>query len=324
MMSSSGQYLKHFFNIIPRAISVLLFCVAIWAIYQQLHQYSLKEMAQSVAAIRANYIFAAIALMVLNYGVITGYDTLAIHYIRQSLPYRKIALVAILSTVISNNIGFAVLANSLIRYRFYSRWGISALQIAGISAFCNLSYGLGQMTLSGLVFLLEPLKIPIVLPVPFNSIHLIGVVCLTIVTIYVLISVFSRKSIRLWNWEIPHLPIQITLSQIVISCLDWSLSAAIFYMLLPSSNLFTYPACLGIYLLAQFAGVVSNVPGGLGIFESVMLLLLSPTFSTAQLIGALIAFRGIYNFLPFMMTMGVFGIYELRRKFWGFNENLKH
>jgi uncharacterized membrane protein YbhN (UPF0104 family) len=81
--------------------------------------------------------------------------------------------------------------------------------------------------------------------------------------------------------------------------------------------LLSYPSCLGMYLLAQFAGVISNVPGGLGIFETVMLLLLSPLFSPANLIGALLAFRGIYNFLPFALTLGVLGLYEFRQNILG-------
>lgn len=294
-------------------MSVVLFGIALWAIYQQLHEYSLKEILQSVTSISTDRILISLALIVLNYGVITGYDTLAIHYIRQSLPYRKIALVAILSTVISNNIGFAVLANSLVRYRFYSRWGITTLQVAGISAFCNLSYGLGQMTVGGIVFLIEPIPIPSDLHLTFNSIHLLGVGCLSIVVAYLISSAFSQKSLKVLNWRIPHLPLKITLVQIGISSLDWMLSAAIFYMLLPTSSLLSYPSCLGIYLLAQFAGVVSNVPGGLGVFETVMLLLLSPFFSSGKLIGSLLAFRGIYNFLPLVLTLGTLGFYELRQ-----------
>jgi uncharacterized membrane protein YbhN (UPF0104 family) len=83
MHLSPVQHLKRFAPIIPRILSVVLFGVAVWAIYQQLHQYSLKEVVQSVTAISRDCILAALALMVLNYGVMTGYDTLAIHHIHR-------------------------------------------------------------------------------------------------------------------------------------------------------------------------------------------------------------------------------------------------
>ena len=309
----TSAQIKRLVDLFPRGLSLVLFGVALWSIDQQLHRFSLKEIAQGMTAIPAGHVLTALVLMALNYGVMTGYDTLAIHYIRQSVPYRKAALVAILSTVISNNVGFAVLANSLIRHRFYSQWGITTLQIAGISAFCNLSYGLGQATLSGLIFLIEPLAIPKVIQLPFHSIHLLGAACLSAVLAYILSSALSHQSIKLWRWRIPHLPLKVTLMQIGLSCLDWMLSAAIFYVLLPPSSL-SYETCLGIYLVAQFAGVLSNVPGGLGVFETVMLLFLSPIFLPVKLVGSLLAFRCIYNFLPFVIAVGMFGLYELRRK----------
>jgi glycosyltransferase 2 family protein len=84
-------------------------------------------------------------------------------------------------------------------------------------------------------------------------------------------------------------------------------------VLLPASLPLSYPAYLGIYLLAQFAGVVSNVPGGLGIFETVLLLLLAPWVAAGPLFGSLLAYRGIYYFLPLVISVGAFGLYELRR-----------
>lgn len=50
-------------------------------------------------------------------------------------------------------IGFALLTGSAIRYRLYSTWGLSAVEITNIVAFCNLSFWLGLFTVSGVMFL---------------------------------------------------------------------------------------------------------------------------------------------------------------------------
>ncbi len=73
-------------------------------------------------------------------------------------------------------------------------------------------------------------------------------------------------------------------------------------------------AFFGIYLLAQLAGVVSNVPGGLGVFETVILLLLKSFISSATLFGALLAYRAIYYLLPLCIAVLLLGIYELRQR----------
>jgi uncharacterized membrane protein YbhN (UPF0104 family) len=305
--------LKRLYRIAPALFSIVLFGISVWAIYGQLHQYHLRDIVQSVGAIPIDQVLLASGFMLLNGVVMTCYDALAIRYMRQSLAYRRTALAAILSSVISNNVGFALLANSALRYRFYSGWGLSAVQVASLTAFCNLSYGLGQMTVGGVVFVMEPIAIPKLLPLPI-SLHLLGVGCLCVVAIYLIFSALSHRSFSLWKWKIPHLPLKVSLVQIVISSLDWMLAAAILYVLLPFPTLLSYPAFLGIYLLAQAAGIVSNVPGGLGVFETAMLLLLSPVVKSSSLIGALLAFRGIYYLFPLMLSVLVFGLYEVRRK----------
>ncbi len=311
-----NQYLNRYLKVIIRIgsplFSLVLFGVSIWAIYEQLHQYRLSEVVASVSDIPLTQGFVAFGLMVINCGIMTCYDTLAIRYLRQSVTYRKMAFAAIVSSVISNNVGFALLANSALRYRFYSTWGLTPLQVARITAFCNVSYGLGQMTVGGVVFLVEPISVPKILHFPI-SIHLLGAGCLAVVASYLIASALSQKTLRLWKWRIPHLPLKVSIAQITISSLDWVIAAGIFYVLLPSSAVLSYPACLGVYLLAQAAGVISNVPGGLGVFETVMLLLLSPSVGSSKLIGALLAFRGIYNFIPLGMSVMAFGLYELRR-----------
>jgi uncharacterized membrane protein YbhN (UPF0104 family) len=80
----------------------------------------------------------AIAFTGLNYFLLTGYDTLAVRYLGQTLSYRRIALVSLISYAISNSVGLALLSGSAIRYKFYSAWGFSAAKIALIITFCNL------------------------------------------------------------------------------------------------------------------------------------------------------------------------------------------
>ena len=208
-MKSLNRTLKDLVKIASPLFSMVLFGVSIWAIYEQLHQYRLNEVLQSVKDIPINQGLAALGLMLLNCGMMTCYDTLAVRYLRQSVTYRKMAFAAIVSSVISNNVGFALLANSALRYRFYSAWGLTAIQVAQITAFCNLSYGLGQMTVGGLVFLIEPLSVPRMLHFPI-SIHLLGVGCLSLVASYLIASVLSQNSLKIWKWRIPPLPLKVS------------------------------------------------------------------------------------------------------------------
>lgn len=305
---------KKLSRITPIFLSVLLLGLSIWAIAQELRKYRVQDILGSLSAIPKQYILLAIALTLINYIVLTGYDTLALRYINQSLSYRRTALVAIISYGISNSVGFALLSGSAIRYRFYTAWNFSAAKIAQIITFCNLSFWLGLLAIGGTVFALTPLAIPQQLNFLFVSVRPLGFIFLVTVIAYLLWSGLSQKPLKIRNWVFPHLSFKLSLAQIILTSGDWMLAASVLYVLLPIPKHFSFFNFLGIYLLAQLAGIISNVPGGLGVFETVLILLLSPPISSDQLLGALLAYRGIYYFLPLSGSILMLFGYELKQR----------
>ena len=253
--------------------------------------------------------------MGVNYFIMTGYECLGLAYVRQSLPYRQKALVGIICSGISNSVGFAVLSSCMIRYRFYSVWGFSVVKIAQISAFCNLSFCLGLFVVGSIIFLKEPLAIPQLIDLPFLSVRPLGIIFLVMILGYLFLTVIRQKPLMIGKWIIPHLSFKLAVSQLLVSALDWYLAAGVFYALLHSSVPLSYPAFFGIYMLAQVAGLASNIPGGLGVFETVMILLLAPFITSENLLGTLLIYRGIYYFIPLTVAALLLGKYEFSHFF---------
>ncbi|MEJ6486601.1 lysylphosphatidylglycerol synthase domain-containing protein [Nostoc punctiforme UO1] len=289
-----------------------LLVLSLWAIANELHEYNYRDILNSLAAIPKSRLSWAIWLTVLGYLVMIGYDILGFSYINRSLNWNKIALTSFISSAFSNTIGFALLTGSAIRYRFYATWGVSAVAIAQVIAFANFTFWLGMFAVAGCLFLINPLKIPTQLHLPFATVRPIGVIFLLLVASYLLGSIFIKQPLIIRGQEFRFPDFKISLIQIAISGLDWILAAAILYALLPTNISLSYLDFLGIYLLAMFAGVVSNVPGGLGVFETIILLILSSKVSAAAILGSMLAYRGVYYFLPLLVASGLLGIYEIR------------
>jgi uncharacterized membrane protein YbhN (UPF0104 family) len=303
-------------QVISVTVGFVLFGLAIWTISQELKKHPPTEVIQSLNRIPQQYLILAIALVMINYIVLACYDLLAMRYIHRSLPPQKTILAGFISYAVSNSIGFALLSGSAIRYHFYSRWGLSKAEIAQIIAFCNLTFWIGLFAVGGFLFLIEPLAVPSLLHLPFESVHPIGAIFLAIVLIYFLWNLLShRQSIRIGKWTIPHLSWQLSLTQIFVTSIDWGLAAGVLYLLLPKPTLLSYPAFFGIYLLAQISGIISHVPGGLGVVETVLLLSLSPSISSADLLGALLAYRVIYYFLPLIVAIALLIFNKLSQQF---------
>jgi phosphatidylglycerol lysyltransferase len=79
----------------------------------------------------------------LNYLVLSGYDFIAIASIGRRLPshvfggtglsIKNIAVTSFLAYAIANSVGFSMLSGASVRYRFYSRWGITGPQFSASS-----------------------------------------------------------------------------------------------------------------------------------------------------------------------------------------------
>ncbi|MCB1618062.1 MAG: hypothetical protein KDI08_05070, partial [Pseudomonadales bacterium] len=67
-----------------------------------------------------------------------------------------------------------------------------------------------------------------------------------------------------------------------------------------------------VYALAVMAGITSHVPGGLGVFEGIMLLALSGKVSAEGLGAGLLMYRIIYHLGPLLLAMLLLALKELR------------
>jgi hypothetical protein len=300
-------------NVISLAFGLLLFSLCLWAVTEQIQKYDFNEVWQSLQTIPKYRLFLAASCTIISYWIMTGYDILALYFIRQLLPYRRIVLAAITSYAISNSTGFPVITGGAIRYRLYSAWGLSKLKIAQMVAFDNIGYWLGMLAISGILFLVEPLGIPHLLKLPFTSVEPIGAIFLSIVIGYLILSLI-HKPLRIKNsiFLIPSLPFSI--AQISLSACDWLLAAGTLYCLLVTVEPLSYPTLCSIYLLAQIAGLISHLPGGIGVFETVILLSLSSTIPDKEILGALLIFRFIYYFIPLLVALLLLAGYEIRRR----------
>lgn len=291
-------------------VGLLLFTIALWMLHHTLRNYHYHDVIRSLQELPISRIMTALALTALNYAALTAYDTLAVRYIQHPLSYGKIAFASFIGYVFSHNIGLSILGGSAVRYRLYSAWGLSTLEITKVVAFCTLTFWLGLFTTGGATFLLEPTEIPDLLRLPFSSIRPVGVLLLILVGGYLLWSTFRKRPLSIRGWEFSAPRLTIALPQTAVSAVDWALAGGVFYALLPPSANLSYPSVLSVFLLAQIAGLISHVPGGLGVFEAVVLHLLSPTISASSVLGSLLVYRVIYYLLPLVLGAALLGTHE--------------
>jgi phosphatidylglycerol lysyltransferase len=291
-------------------IGIALFAGALWLVDRALGEYNWHDVTASLRLIDVKSLVFAFGLTIGSYLVLILYDVLALRYVNASLPGTTIATASFAANAVGHTVGLTALSGGTIRYRVYSRAGLTGPQIAHIIAFCTLTFVLGTALLLGLSLLSDPRRASDVLHLAEPAVIGGGVIILLVVLGYVALNLRRSGMLPVAKWMLKLPGARIALGQLVVGATDLAMTAGVLYVLLPDSTPYGFGAFLAFYLLALAAGVLSNVPGGLGVFESVLLLLL-PGVPPQEALSALLAYRAIYYLLPFLIALAIMAAREV-------------
>jgi phosphatidylglycerol lysyltransferase len=286
---------------------------AAFVLHRELRAYGYEDVRHAVHAIGPRNVIVALALTALSHLLLTGYDTLALRYLGREMPYRRTALASFLGYVFSHNIGLSVLGGTAPRYRLYSAWGLAPGDIALVVGFTAVTFWLGILSVVGGTLAFDATTLTAPLHIGIGLGRGIGLGALAVVVAYAATTAYRSRPLEVRGWSIPVPTPSIALAQVVIGIVDWVVAAGVLYVLLRPAYAPSFPHFVGLFALAQLAGVGSHVPGGLGVFETVMLLGLSPRAPAPGLVGALLAYRVVYYLLPLVVATAVLASFEARR-----------
>jgi phosphatidylglycerol lysyltransferase len=279
-------------------LSVILLCLALWALHAMASEVTYRQIAGYVHALPNTDIALAMLLTAAGYVVMTLYDWFGLASIGRRLPARRVGLISFISYAFSNALGMSLLVSGSIRYRFYVQAGLSTGEVARVVLYTTLSFWLGLAALTGVTLLL----VPIPPDVPLSGLRLPLAIALTLVPLaWFGVAVAVRRPVRVWRWAVNTPTPAVAARQILIGALDWGLAAGVLYVLMPEAITGGFGHFLAIFVVAQMAGLISHVPGGLGVFEAVMLAGFGATGNhglEAPILGSLAAFRLVYYLLP--------------------------
>lgn len=287
---------------------------AIWVVQREFRNLSMADVRTALAAIPPTALILAAALTVAAYAVLAIYDYLGARYSGRPSSWPRALLASFCGYSLAHNIGFAAVSGAAVRYRLYSAWGYSPIEIGKIIGFTSLTFGLGGLALGGMVLLFEPEVVPwLGEHLPRWALQLISLPMFAVVLGYVLLSRF-RRSVRVFGHVVELPGVRMALIQTVLATVDVAVTAAIFFVLLPVAPGLTFLHFVGIYLAAYAAGIAANVPGGLGVFDGAILLGLAPYMGAAEVVGALVVFRLYYYIVPLFISGGLFAGFEVTQR----------
>lgn len=299
-------------SVLKKISPVIIVGFVSFIVYRLFQKYDLQKIIREIQNISLEALLWAGGLTALNYLILTLYDMLAVRYIGKRLNPFKVGFTAFISYTVSHNVGAALVSGGAVRYRLYSRWGFTVGEITKIVLFAGFHYWAGLFFLGGFVCLIFPKSFGLALGFSHILSLIIGVSLLIPIFYYLYLTLKPGRALNIksWSMEIPSL--KVAFSALIVACADWMCAAAVLYNLLPHHKTVPFTECLVAYLAAQMGGVMSHVPGGLGVFESIIVLALEKEYAGEALVGSLILFRFFYYFAPFALGALSYIAYELK------------
>jgi phosphatidylglycerol lysyltransferase len=290
---------------------VLLLCG--FALNRLLAEMRVADVGQAIRQLPGSAILLCLGFTALSYITLIGYDWSALRYVGRRLPARVIAVASFCGYAIGNTVGFSLLTGGSVRFRIYSAAGLSADDIGRVAVFCIVAFGFGICAVSGIGVLLRPRLLSEILNVPVGLLKAVSIGL--IVGVASFLTLCARR--RVIGWRRGRLPlpsVSLVAVQLTISAIDLVFASAALWVLVPPELGFSFLAFLPLYCVAIVAGVMSHVPGGLGVFEAVFVYALSDRTEIGPLVGALLVYRLIYYVLPLLAAGALLGLNELRRQ----------
>ncbi len=313
--------MKRYLELFWPFVGLVAVAVSAWFLYREFRGESVAPQvwAELKALTPKQYILAVLSTFV-AYVALAWYDRIALlHLGVRHISWIFVGLCSFTTYALAHNIGASVVSGGMVRYRAYTSKGLSAAQLAVLVGLCSLPFGLGTILLGGLVLILEPERLgrlggilPKFITDP-GSARVIGSLFLATVAIYVLGSVFRLKPLEIGGFRVEYPRPGITFRQLIAAPMELIGAAGIIYFALPEYGNPGFLVILGVFLASFSAALVSNAPGGIGVFELLFIKAL-PAIPQFKVLTALLVFRLFYLLIPLAFAIVVVIFFE-RRKF---------
>ena len=290
-------------------VSVALATLAGWVLWRTFQRIRFADVLAQMQAVPASTLALAGLCAAGAFTVLALYEVAVVRYVKQAVGRAKPILTAYIAFPLGHAVGQAMLSGGALRYRMYTPAGFSATEVGATVLLANMPYALGFGLLLDLSLVFAAEMLEPMFRISSGWLRVLGLVGLCKDAGYVLLILLRKRPVKLGGWSVNLPTPAMTALQLGVGLADIFLVSAVLYLLLPASMSLPYLAFLGAYLARILAGVMSHVPAGLGVLES-MLLLLLPDVPPEQLLAAVLMYRVIYEIIPVLLALALWGTFE--------------
>jgi len=275
------------------------------------------RIGQKIAVIPHEAFFHAALSTLVAYAALAWYDRIALIHLgkEKGISWPYIAACSFVTYALSHNIGASVFSGGMVRFRAYTAKGLTVAEVAVLVALCSFTFAFGTMLLMGFVLLWEPeilrplIRLSRHFALEENAARILGASLIGLCLLYTLGSWLRFRPLRIGSLEIIYPRLPIVARQYLAAPLELAGAAGIIYFALPDQGNPGFLVVLGAFLLSFSAGLLSQVPGGVGVMEAVFLAVM-PGVPAPAVFAALLIWRLFYLIVPLVISLPVVLAFE--------------
>jgi glycosyltransferase 2 family protein len=283
--------------------------LAAWVLVTRLRTVAFGDVLRQLQALPAATVIAAIVCCAGVYASVGLYEGIAVRLASGRDMRWHAFRTAITANPIGRAIGFAMVSGGALRYRMYAPAGLSIGQVGALILLVAMPYFFGVGWLIDLSLLLHAEEASAALRAPVDVVIVLAILGLLKDIGWLAFVRRPRAPIVIKGQQLELPDLRGALVQIAFGLAQIALMTAILYLFMPAELGLSWPAFIPIYCIAFVAGQLSNMPVGLGVLEAALLLML-PQVPPAKLLGAVVAYRAVYEILPLLVALASLLIYE--------------
>jgi uncharacterized membrane protein YbhN (UPF0104 family) len=269
-------------------------------LWREFHQVSFAEVTAAMRAWGPEAVVLALVLSASSFLLMGIVEWMGLRWAGAKVPLLSALAGSFMASGIAHTLGANMLVSAAVRARVYTRFNVSLRQVAAATVFDSFAFAAGISTLAGLGLVLAPHREIAATRFSDAFADSLGVLLLAGVAAYVLLCAFRRRPLSAFGHSV-HLPsFRIALAQMGLGAVDNAVAAGILYVLLPKGPV-GYFSFTGAYAPSVVAGLVSHVPGGVGVFEGSLSALLAQ-MPPAPLAAAFLGYRLAFFVLPLILA----------------------
>lgn len=289
---------------LPFALTALLLVAGLWMLHRLIAPVGLTALRDHLGTVAPMVWLGAIGATALAYCVFIGFERTALRHLHLAVRPRIAALGAALGYAIGNTVGLSALSGGAARWRVYAGEGLDVWQVGAVSTFTTVAYGIGATVIGLGALACDPTALTSMTAMAPGIVRTASLLVMGLVAGSLLLLSRRTRPLRIGRMFLQPVSAADLGRLLALTFAEMGLAATILHMLLPAGSI-SWADLVVLYAAATLAGVASHVPGGVGVFEGVIVAALPASVSVAAALTALLMFRLIYLIVPFLIAIAV-------------------